>query len=248
MGTIRLKNIATVKVYVLDHIVLQPETRMKFEQGGKGMCDIQIFGPTFSTFVRSVMLTCEELGLEYHVAMGFDDEAIHYGSAQHQAIHPWRKFPVLRHQGADIYETQAICYYLNGLVEHSPLLPASGRERAYVLQWCAAISGYIDRALVRRYVLEFARPKGENGSVRMDKVAEAEPEVQRQLSLILWQLEAHNFICGDSITIADLLLLPMLDYIARLPQGATLIKPDSPLDAYLARLRARPSAQRVLAA
>lgn len=210
------------------------------------MRDIQVFGPTFSTFVRSVMLTCEELGLAYQVSMGFDGEPINYRSEAHAAVHPWKKFPVLRHQGTDIYETQAICYYLNELSGPSLLLPDSPVARAQVLQWCSAISGYIDQALVRNYLLEFARPKGENGSVRMDRVTEATPELHRHLAILSQQLGEQAFICGEQLSIADLLLLPMLDYLAALPQGTTLIEPGTPLADYLDRLRSRPSARAVL--
>jgi len=212
------------------------------------MSDVQIYGPTFSTFVRSVMLICEERGLSYSTGFVLDGEKIEFQGEAHVALHPWAKLPVTRHQGADLYETQAIGYYLNGFGDGPSLLPESALARAQTLQWCAAISGYIDSALVRRYLLEFARPKGENGSVRMEQVTAAEPEVRRSLEILSAQLGNQAFLCGEQLTLADLLLLPMLDYLSSLPQGAALIEPGSPLSEYLQRLRARPSAQRVLTA
>ncbi|MBY4675701.1 glutathione S-transferase family protein [Marinobacterium arenosum] len=209
--------------------------------------EVQIYGPAFSSFVRTVMLCCEEKGIDYSLGFELDGEAIEFHSEAHYRIHPWGKLPVLSHQGRRLYETAAICRYLDANFGGPALQPADPYQRALVDQWSAAISGYVDQALVRRYLLEFAFPKGEDGSVRMERVAEAQPEVENTLAILTTQLADQPYICGDRLTIADLLLLPMLDYLAGLPHGETLIAADSPLAAYLARLRERPSAQKVLA-
>jgi len=71
--------------------------------------DIQIFGPTFSTFVRTVMLCCDEKGFSYHVGLSWDGLDVGFKSAAHQALHPWGRVPVIKHQGQTLYETHLFC-------------------------------------------------------------------------------------------------------------------------------------------
>jgi len=208
--------------------------------------DIQIFGPTFSTFVRTVMLCCDEKGFSYHVGLSWDGLDVGFKSAAHQALHPWGRVPVIKHQGQTLYETASILRYLDTVCDSRALQPADPAQRAQVDQWCGVLSNYVDKALVRDYLLEFAFPEGKGGTVRQDKVTEAEPVVLETLALLNNQLGQQAFLCGEQLSLADLILLPMLDYLAGLPQGDTLFAAQPVLAAYLQRLQARPSAQRVL--
>jgi len=208
--------------------------------------EVQIYGPVFSSFVRVVMLCCEEKGIGYRAGLTLDGAPIEFKSEDHHALHPWGKIPVIKHRQQTLYETATICRYLDSYFDGPALQPEDPAQRAQVDQWCATLSLYVDKALVRDYLLEFAFPKGENGQIRMDKVLEAEPAVKAQLAIINTQLADQAFLCGASLTLADLMLLPMLDYVAGLPQGDSLIEPGSALANYLERMRARPSAQKVL--
>lgn len=99
---------------------------------------------------------------------------------------------------------------------------------------------------MRDYLLEFAFPKGEGGTVRADRVKEAEPEVMRALALLEAQLGDRDYLVTDRFTMADALAAPMLDYLFDLPAASTLMAQTPRLRAYVERLRARPSAAEVL--
>lgn len=208
--------------------------------------DIQILGPTFSTFVRTVMLCCEEKSIAYQAGWCLDGAEVGAKSAEHQALHPWGKVPAIKHQGLTLYETASILRYLDGAFDGVGLQPADPAQRALVDQWCGAIGSYVDKALVRDYLLEFAFPKGEGGAVRLAEVAQAEPAVKKALALLNDQLGEQPFLCGEQLSLADLMLLPMLDYLAGLPLGGGLLSERPALKAYLQRLRSRPSARAVL--
>lgn len=210
--------------------------------------DIQILGPTFSTFVRTVMLCCEEKSIAYQAGWSLGGSDIGSKSAEHQALHPWSKVPVIKHQGLTLYETGSILRYLDTAFAGIALQPADPVQRALVDQWCGAIGSYVDKALVRDYLLEFAFPKGENGAVRLTEVAQAEPAVKQTLALLATQLGEQPFLCGEQLSLADLMLLPMLNYLAGLPLGGGLLSEQPALKAYLQRLRSRPSARAVLQA
>ena len=56
---------------------------------------VHIYGPDFSTFVRSVMLICEELGVTYTTGFSANGKAIEFKSDEHFKLHPYGKLRAL---------------------------------------------------------------------------------------------------------------------------------------------------------
>jgi len=210
------------------------------------MSDVEIFGPAFSTFVRSVMLACEEKGIPYRQHMEAEGMPVAMRSDAHMKLHPFGKVPVLLHNGQSLCETTSILRYLEARYPDNPLQPSDPWARAQLDQWCSFITVYVDQALIRRYLLEFVFPKGDGGSVREDRVERALPEVNKMLSFIESQLEGHTCLLGDELTLADLLLLPMVDYLLKWPQTQQTTQAYPNIVRYTESLRQRPSAQKVL--
>ncbi|ATG74244.1 glutathione S-transferase [Zobellella denitrificans] len=206
---------------------------------------VYIFAPTFSSFARSIMLCCEEKGIAYRCGMAPEGTEIGFRSPEHLALHPYGKVPVLFHEGQTLFETNTICRYLDARFAGPALQPADPMARARVDERCGEIALYIDQALLREIVLEFAFPKGPDGRVRRDLVEEKLPAARAALRRLGTLLGEHPFICGPRYTLADALLTPILDYVANLPIGSELIGSGA-LKHYLERMRARPSGQRVL--
>ncbi len=209
---------------------------------------VHIFGPQFSSFVRTVQLCCEEKGISYSLGREAYGQEVGFHSPEHFALHPFGKIPALIDGDRVLCETSTICRYLDAEFDGMALQPEDSYQRALVDQWCAFLSIYADKALVRDYLLEFAFPKGEGGAIRMEKVAEAQPAVMEMLALIEKQLADKPFLLSEQLTLADLVIAPQLDYIAVLPHGAELIVPESSLGAYLERMRQRDSGQKALTA
>ncbi|MBE9399721.1 glutathione S-transferase family protein [Pontibacterium sp. N1Y112] len=207
---------------------------------------VQILGPAFSTFVRSVMLCCEEKGISYEAKFEINGEPLALNGEAHQQYHPFGKIPALLHNDRTIFETATICRYIDATFDGPALQPEDSYGRAQIDQWSRAISQYVDQTIVRQYLLEFAFPKGPDGQIRLDKVAEAEPEVIKMLTLLEKLIGDHPFICGDQYSYADAILTPMLDYLSGTPNAATLLPEDSLLSRYIHRMQARPSGQKVL--
>jgi len=208
---------------------------------------LKILGPEFSTFVRSVMIACEEKGLNYRYGMKVNDQQVKLGDETHLKYHPYGKIPVLiLEDGRSICETAAIIRFIDNEYPGYELFPTDLFARAQVDQWANLIGIYIDQAFVRKFLLEFLFPKGEDGSVRMDKVEAAIPEVNRAIATLTKQLDGQDYMCGDQFSAADIMLAPMLDYLARHPKGAELLAEEVKLLAYLERVRQRPSCQKVL--
>lgn len=207
---------------------------------------IDIIGPSYSNFVRSLMIVCEEKGITYQVGREHDGKEITLHSAEHFALHPYGKIPIVRHKQQYLIETASIARYLDTLTNTVALQPSAPLDRALCDQWCAMISIYIDQAIMRRYFIEIAMPKGEDGKPRLDQITEAKPEVVKALDLLEQQLGDKAFLCSNNFTLADALLIPMLDYLNKVPEDFKVIKQQSKLTDYIERLHARPSGKKVL--
>ncbi|SDK51536.1 glutathione S-transferase family protein [Billgrantia gudaonensis] len=207
---------------------------------------VHILGPQFSNFVRSVQWCCEEKGIPYTLGFELEGAPLEFGGEKHRTLHPFAKVPVLLHGERCLFETAPICRYLDANFDGPELQPHAPWQRAEVDQWSQALSGYVDQALVRRFLLEFVFPKGEGGSIRKERVEQATPEVVRMLNLLERQLEGHAYLVGEAFSMADAILAPMLDYLDGLPAGKPLMAENPALESYLQRLRQRESSRRVL--
>lgn len=205
-----------------------------------------ILGPQFSTFVRSVQLCCEEKGIGYTLGTTFGEQTVKLGDGSLFPFHPFGKVPVLIHNDQRLFETTSICRYLDAAFDGAALQPETPADRADIDQWSSCLSIYADRILVRQYLLEFAFPKGADGKVRTEAVQAAEPEVNELLGLLDNAMGIKEFFRSDRFTIADAILLPMLDYLEKLPHSDRLFADRQYLFAYLKRIRQRRSAQVVL--
>tara|TARA_Y100000782_G_scaffold71835_2_gene77725 strand:- start:73265 stop:73948 length:684 start_codon:yes stop_codon:yes gene_type:complete len=207
---------------------------------------IQIYGPSFSTFVRSVMMACELKGLAYEVTTQVDGEAVDFHTPGHKAIHPYTKFPVLLTEQGPIPETVAILHYLENEYGGTQLYPSDPYAQAQVEAWSGISGIYVDHEIVREVLLEFIFPKGENGSVRMDKVEAAIPGIQNALSVVADQLADNPYICGNELTAADLILIPIIDYIEKSEVAKAKVAEHPNVLAYIEKIRVQDFAKHIL--
>jgi glutathione S-transferase len=212
--------------------------------------NIHIYGPSFSNFVRTVMLVCEENKISHSVGFEVAGKEVPFKGEQHLKWHPFGKLPVLVENKTqeDVFtlpETASICRYLD---TEQRLQPSNNLEYARHDALCALISIDIDKVLVREYLLEFAFPKGENNSVRFDIVSQIQPKAAATLATIENMLDEANSLTAEQFTIADALLAPILHYVSCLPVGYNLLPNYPKTELYLEKLMKRPSCQKVLLA
>jgi len=217
---------------------------------------VHIFGLPFSTFVRSVMLCCEEISreqnsneeskLKYTVGLSMGDKTIELKSADHFDLQPFGKYPVLIDGSIKIFETASICRYLDEKFGGTLLQSTELNEKTMIDQWSAAIASYVDKTLVRDYLLEFAFPRGKEGRIRMEVIADVEPQVINILEKLELLLADKAFICSKQYSIADALLIPILDYLFFLPVSDKLFNSTPELKSYIQRMQKRPSSIKVL--
>lgn len=138
------------------------------------------YSPT-SPFVRKVLVTAYETGLEARI------ERIPVNpwepGEQITSVNPLGKVPALvTDSGMMLYDSPVICEYLDSLPQGGKLLPLSGDERWRVLRLQALADGILDAAVLLR--MESLRPDGERSSSWMtfqrDAVMRGLAELERE--------------------------------------------------------------------
>ena len=197
---------------------------------------IYIYGAQHSNFVRSVQIACALKGLDCEVAYHLGGEEIPFRSDKHLAIHPFAKLPVIQDGTVRVAESQAILRYLDAAYPEPALQPETILERAEHDSWCSHIASNIDQALIRKFMVEFVFPTGENGEPNYPKMLENKPSAENAISVIETRLSQADFICGNKPTLADCLLAPLADYSARLTESLSLVDDNSAINTYLERM------------
>jgi glutathione S-transferase len=207
---------------------------------------LHIYGPAFSTLVRSVRLYSLEKGLTASYGMNVDGRAVYLRSAEHFALHPFGQMPVLLHDENRVFETIAICRYLDRVFADSTLEPEDAASQTLVDQWASALITTVDTCLIRRYVLRIIGPRVAE-PIAGPALARAELAVDQTLSVLDREIGDQDFFCGVRYSLADALLTPMLDYLTRIP-GRDWFAGRPGLATYLQRMRHRSSGHEVLVA
>lgn len=195
---------------------------------------LQIIGFPRSNFVRTVRMLCHERGVPYEYA----PELPHSDAVK--AIHPIGQIPVMRHDGMELFESQAIARYIEDAFPGPRLTPADPRAAAPVNQWTAFVATSVDQLLMRRYVVEYAFNKDKDGNVvrtEIDKSVKRMPKMFRVLDAAV----APGHLGGAAFTVADCFLMPILAAAGSFPEGKEMLAASPALSAYFARVSARSS-------
>ena len=95
-----------------------------------------LHGPAYSTYVRTARLALLEKGVAYTLD-SFD--LLNGVPPVQRARHPFGKAPAFTHGDIVLYETVAICRYIDEAFDGPPLQPATALDRAHVTQVCAIL-------------------------------------------------------------------------------------------------------------
>jgi len=198
-----------------------------------------LIGYRYSVYTRIVRAALIEMGLEatYHEANPFAstiDPVLEEST-------PFRRVPVLKHQGFVLTETSAILRYLDAIGPGLPLVPTVLRQVARMAQVIAIADFYGYVPLVRQVFANavFAPMIKEDVDLTAlsQGLRDARPVLQ---SLDMIAAEGHQ-LNGADITLADLHLSPMIGYFVMVPEGAAMLKEFPALDLWWQQVLDRPS-------
>ena len=156
------------------------------------MSKIELYGSPNSTFVRTACMACEEKGVAYEihsVGEGIAD----LKKPDHLARHPFGKIPAMRHGDVQLFETAAICVYIDAAFDGPALSPTDPVERARLVQWVSAINDYIVPTALRGYVAVIFAPPGLDVETDEKKIQAMRPAIHDQIRILDEGLEGRTY-------------------------------------------------------
>ncbi len=182
----------------------------------------------------AVHVTLIETGVDYELLKAADHQEA-FAKAN-----PAKQVPTLLVDGKPLVEGAAILTYICEQAK-SPLLPASGWDRAMAQQWLA----FANSTVHPRYGALFGHMKmlgAEAKSAKMYGILEG--KIQEAWDTVEHALQDKDYVAGKEITVADILLAVIANWT---PKVTDKVKFGAKTQAYLKRVTARPSFQQALA-
>jgi glutathione S-transferase len=199
------------------------------------MAKLEIIGAPQSNYVWAVRIAATEKGVPYeHVAVRMGDEMV-------TSIHPLSKVPVLRHENLRLFESRAIAGYIDDAFDGPDLFPKDPKARAEVEQWVSIVNTAVDPVCIRMYALEAVAPSFLGRPSNVEKMQEAVEKMPALLDALEGGITEAGFLGSDAFTYADANVTPILHYLSMTPEGERMLEERPKLEAYLERMRARPS-------
>ena len=202
-----------------------------------------VYGPSFSTYTRTVRAVLVEKGVDYELKpvniMRGEGQA-----AEHIHRHPFGKVPSFEHDGFPIYESSAIARYIDRVFPGPSLQPSDPRQLARMDQIIAIIDSYAYGAIVgklvwQRLVVPMQGGQGDEGIVQG-----AQDMVRRCLSEFERLKDSQPFLAGQNVSLADCFLGPIFAYLTATPDAEALLEPVAGLRGWWEAMRERPSMQK----
>jgi glutathione S-transferase len=203
------------------------------------MSEFTVHSVPGSPFGRAVLATLEEKGVPCRispVALGT------MRSAEHLARHPFGRVPVLEHDGFMLYETQAILRYLDRVLPRPALTPTDPKRAARMDQVMNVNDWYLFHDVGS--VIVFHRVIGPQVlGLAPDEaaIAAAMPKALTVFNELARLLGEKPYFAGETLSLADLMLAPPVEFFAMIGEWSALGAPHANLVAWLNRMQERPS-------
>jgi glutathione S-transferase len=201
---------------------------------------VVLHGPAYSTYARTARLALEEKGVAYELR----EVDILKGEAQsagHRARHPWGKVPAFEHDGFLLFETFAITRYVDEAFPGPALQPADAKARARMTQLCGIVDSYLYGAAIGKAFWQAAVVPMQGGTPDHAVLQQGVAEAEQALGVIEGLAAQGDFLCGGAVSLADLHLVPVIEYLRMVPPGRAALERMPRLSGWWGRIAARPS-------
>ncbi|HTZ79892.1 MAG TPA: glutathione S-transferase family protein [Stellaceae bacterium] len=199
-----------------------------------------VYGPTISTYVRTVRLTLEEKPTSYELV----DVPMMSGAhreAPHLARCPFARVPTFNDNGFELYETSAITRYINQTMPGQDLQPIDAQPRARMNQMIGIVDSYAYPNMITKIVVQRLVHPMLGAPVDETAIKDGIPTAELCLKEFERLMENGKYLVGDRVTLADLFLAPLMHYLVLTPEGDALMKPRAKLRAWWDLMKARNS-------
>jgi len=199
-----------------------------------------VYGPAGSTYVWSTRLALAEKGVAHEL---MDVPVGAHREEPHLSRHPFAKVPAFEHDGFALYETQAILRYIDEGFPVAPLQPTDLHEFARMNQIMGIVDAYAWPSIAGGILVNRLLNPRLGLPVDEAAIAAAVPEARLCLSEFARLMGERPFMAGDRISLADLMVFPLLYYFRRVPEGTGPLADHPTLSSWVRRIEERQSVQ-----
>ncbi len=156
------------------------------------------------------LLALEVKGLKYN------SNLLEFSKKEHRtpemlALNPRGQLPILKDGTNAVYESIAILAYLDQQSPDKPLFGTSPTETGYIWQRVFEVENYLCKPLINIIRPIFFDDVSDN----MDAIEKAARYVHAEFQTIEPQLNTNNYLAGDTISAADIVVFPMVQALLR---------------------------------
>ncbi|MDQ0462549.1 glutathione S-transferase [Caulobacter ginsengisoli] len=206
-----------------------------------------LYGAAYSVYVRAVRLALAEKEVAYRLEE-VDVFARGGPPPEHLARHPFGRIPAFEHGAVRLYEAAAIERYVDEAFPGPALQPTDPAGRARMVQVIGIMDSYFYRTQVWDIYVERISNPAHGRPTDEARIAAALPKAATCLRALAERLGEDPWLAGPTLSLADLHAAPMFDLVMRTPEAAGLMAPLPSLQAWWARIKARPSMRQTLSA
>ena len=187
---------------------------------------------------QRILWLLEELGAPYEIKAYQRDAVTNLAPPELKAAHPLGKSPVIDDGDITIAESGAIVDYLVRVYGKGGFAPPAGtREHEAYLEWLHYAEG---SAMLPLMINLYVSRLGDAGAPLKDRI---DSEIDNHLGYIDRALAGRDFIMAQGFTGADV----QLSFVGEVGRAFGRLAPFPNIDAWVARLHARPAFQASLA-
>jgi glutathione S-transferase len=190
------------------------------------MAELEIIGGPQSMFVWMTRIACVEKGVAYRLT------SIMPHTPEVDAIHPLGKIPVMRHGSVTLCESRAICFYIDRGFDGPALTPRDVVGKAKVEQWLSILDTAFDPVVARPYLGGYHFPGTPDGSPNRPRIDAAVAEMDKYFAILDHAVGTGGHLVGEAFTLPDMILVPMLYYLSKMPESAAKLAAHADLSAY----------------
>lgn len=142
---------------------------------------------------------------------------------EHLARHPWGKVPAFEHGDVRLYETTAICVYVDAAFDGPSLQPRDPADLGRMHQIVSIANQYFYDSAVLGYLLQYIFPSGPNNTPNREVIDRTIPEVRKVLEVLDRELGSRKWFAGDNLSLAELFAGPLMIACGMFPEGEPLM-------------------------
>lgn len=204
------------------------------------MTDAVLYGPAYSAYTRTARLALIEKGVDYRL-VEVDFSGSHGMPADHVARHPFAKVPAFAHGDFLIYETTAICRYVDAAFAGPALQPAEPKALGRMAQIVAILDAYLSLPIRMGLTSQLVTGPLMGRTPDNAVVADAKATVGRGLPAIEALLGDGPYLAGAALSLADLHAAPLIQFLSLCPGCDDLLGSNPRLTAWWDSIRERPT-------